>query len=211
MHVEILPSYTITVEELNAIQSMSCGTIDRLCITGSMFANMNLNGYESLGLLVNYPYGLGTTESKKRECAFAISHNIQHVDLVLSRYYLINGFYDLLLKELQAIMKYLGPKKETLSVRCMFDLSILPDDNLRHLIDVINYAGITQVALSTGTSPFELADMMIGIDIIQSHSTLQIFGGPIWNENQYEGLSKTPNISGVLFGSAKTFKKIMNK
>jgi hypothetical protein len=211
MHVEIIPSYTISVEQLNVAQALSCGTIDRLCIPGSILSNMNLTNYERLGLLVDYPMGLSSIEAKKRECAYAISHHIDHIDLVMSRYYIVNGYYDLLLKEIQMLYKYLKPKHKQMSIRCMFDFNLLNAGQLENIIEIIDYVGISQIALSTGTTSFEVSDMLIDIDIILNNSALEVFAGPIWNKDQFDVISQIPDISGVLFSSVHSFKQILKK
>lgn len=206
MHLELIPSYTITPKELELAQSYCCGKLDRLCLPGTLISALNLNGYESLGCLIDFPFGMSTLDSKKRECFFALSHT-KHLDVVISRYYIINGMYEKIIKELQAIQKYVAPKGGI--IRCMFDFNLCSLDQLKNIIELISYVGITKICISTGILPYDFAELKLVIGYIQKISTLEVYCGPVWTHNQYNELSKNPQIAGLFFNSVQSYKKIL--
>lgn len=204
MYIEIFANDIFTQQDVIKAHSLSLNKIDRFCVPGCMLKEFDWTGEESLGLLVDYPYGLASTESRKREITEGYSKGVRHFDLTISRYHLLNKHYEYILNDLKTLNKHITERDQHSSVRCLFDFSLCDKDGLIDIAEIIMHVGINMACISSGYHTFDIEDQFAAVRRLNNKSSLQVYAGPIYTTKQYEYYTSSRWIEGVFFNSVKT-------
>lgn len=207
MHIEIFARDSFTQGELTKSHSLSFKKIDRLCISGSMLNDVAFTGQEKVGLCVDYPYGLASTESRNKEITVGYNLGIRHFDICISRYHLINRYYEYILNDLKILYKSIQNRDKDCSVRCVLDSGLCDKQGLVDIAEIITYNNIPAICLASGYTSIDIEEQQISAARLLKKTSLEVYVGPIYTPRQYDMYSTNTEISGIFFNSIANLSK----
>jgi len=207
MYIEIFANDSFNQNDLTKVHCLSMKKIDRVCISGCMFKDINFTGHEKLGQSVDYPYGLASIEARKRDITEGYKYGIRHFDLCVSRYHLRNKYYEYILNDMKELYKYIIERDKECSVRCVLDSNICDKQGLMDIAEIVNYVNIPSICLATGYTCIDIDEQLISSSRLLKKTSLEVHVGPIYSAKQYETYIANPDISGIFFNSINNLTK----
>lgn len=207
MFIEVFARDSFTQSDLTKAHSLSFTKIDRLCVSGCMLKDINITGQEKLGLSVDYPYGLASTEARKRDITEGYKYGIRHFDICLSRYHLINKYYEYILNDMKSLNKFINERDKECTIRCVFDSILCDKQGLLDIAEIMTYVSVPAICLATGYTCLDTDEQLISASRLLKKTSLEVYVGPIYSTKQYESYIANPDISGIFFNSVSTLAK----
>ena len=100
--------------------------------------------------VIGFPHGTTTTATKAFEAAEAIANGATEIDMVINVSALLSGDYDLVEKDIKAVVDASLKALSTASVKVIFETALLNDDLIIKACELTEKAGAHYVKTSTG-------------------------------------------------------------
>lgn len=138
----------------------SCPKIDRVCVPTSLIHKIpEISGYVDMVSLVDYPDGLGSTQSRMSDILYSIRSDVKHIDVALNNIHVTDGNWKAITTDLKSLKGLCSA--EGVNLRYIVEYRLHPLDLMLNTCKILKDHGIKDIISSTGRVAGDIIDNMI--------------------------------------------------
>ena len=196
---------------LRFLFASSCSKIDRICVPTSVIHKVpEISEYVEMVSLVDYPDGLGSTQSRMTDVLYSIRSGIKFIDITLNNMYITDGDWKSMITDLKVIKSLCDAEK--VNLRAIVEYRLLhPLDLLLNTCKILKDNGIKDIVSSTGRMAGDIVDNLLFCERIYTTLGLDpIVCGRLYTQEQLESF-KSIGLKRFRVTSLKIAENLLGK
>jgi deoxyribose-phosphate aldolase len=195
---------------LKFLFASSCSKIDRICVPTSLLHKVpEISEYVEMVSLVDYPDGLGSTQSRMADTLYSIRSGVKFIDITLNNMWITDGDWKSITADLKTIKSLCDSEK--VELRVIVEYRLHPLDLILNTCKILKDHGIKDIVSSTGRMAGDIVDNLLFCERLMTTLDLNpIVCGRLYTNDQLD-VFKSVGLKRFRVTSLKIAENLLGK